>query len=209
MPRFSFIPRESKFFDMFEKASENVLLTARLLQDMMEHYDNLEDRVNAIVEREHEGDFITHTIIEQLNTTFITPFDREDISRLTSAMDDVVDRLEGAADAMVVYRIKEPTEEARRLTSIIVKSAEVLNMAVPLLRERSEMKRILEHCIEINRLENEADRVHRGAMIGVFANATDALETLKWRDIYELLESATDMCEDVADALQALVMKHT
>lgn len=209
MPRFSFIPRESKFFDMFEKASENVLHTARLLQEMLENYDDLEDRVNAIVEREHEGDFITHTIIEQLNTTFITPFDREDISRLTSAMDDVVDRLEGAADAMVVYRIAEPTPEARRLTSIIVKSAEVLNMAMPLLRERSQMKRILEHCIEINRLENEADRVHRAALIGVFAEPKDALDTLKWRDIYELLESATDRCEDVADALQALVMKHT
>ncbi|MCL4371566.1 MAG: DUF47 family protein [Chloroflexi bacterium] len=194
---------------MFEKASGNVLHTARLLQEMLEHYDDLENRVNAIVEREHEGDFITHTIIEQLNTTFITPFDREDIARLTSAMDDVVDRLEGAADAMVVYRIVEPTPEARRLSSIIVTSAEVLNMAMPLLRERSQMKRILEHCIEINRLENEADRVHRAALIGVFAEPKDAMDTLKWRDIYELLESATDRCEDVADALQALVMKHT
>ncbi len=208
MPSFNILPREAKFFDLFEKASDNLLKTAQLLGHMVNNFDDLENQVNAIVEREHEGDFITHSIMEQLNTTFITPFDREDIARLTSAMDDVVDRLEGAADAMMVYRIATPTSEAKRLTAIVVQSAEVLRMAIPMLRSKSQMKRILEHCIEINRLENEADRVHRDALIRLFADTTDAMHTLKWRDIYELLESATDRCEDVADALQALVMKH-
>ena len=207
--KFSFLPKEAKFFDLFERATENALMAARQLKELMDTYDNVQERVRLITEREHEGDFITHYIMDQLNTTFITPFDREDIHHLASAMDDVVDNIERAADATQVYRVMEPTAEARMLADTILRSTEVLHMAMQLLRDRPNMKRILEHCIEINRLENEADRVHRGALVSLFANPRDAVDVLRWWDIYETLESTTDRCEDVADVLQAMVLKHS
>lgn len=202
------VPREEKFFDMFEKASRNMLQAAKLLQDMVNHYENVEQKVKEITEREHEGDTITHDIIAKLNSTFVTPFDREDIHHLTSAIDDVVDRIEAAADVMLIYRVEKPTQEVQRFAATLVKSAEEINAAVPLLRNRDHMKEVLDHCIEINRLENEGDQIHRAALFALFHDPTNAIDVIKWKEIYGQLEEATDRCEDVADVLQAMVMKH-
>ncbi len=202
------IPREEKFFDMFEKASRNMLEAARLLQDMAEQYVDVEHKVNRITEREHAGDTITHDIIAKLNSTFVTPFDREDIHHLTSAIDDVVDRIEAAADVMLIYNVEKPTPEVKKFAQILVKSAEEINAAIPLLRHRAQMKEISRHCIEINRLENEGDQIHRAAMVALFRNPTNTIEVIKWKEVYGQLEDASDRCEDVADVLEAMVMKH-
>lgn len=206
--RIRLIPQEVKFFDLFEKDADNVLRAARQLKDLVDEFQNVEEKVRLINEREHEGDFITHTIVEQLNKTFVTPFDREDIHALTCALDDVMDRMEAAAEAMHIYNVTEPMPEARALVDVIVKSAEEIALAIPLLRDRQQMPMILERCIEINRLENEADRIHRRALMPLFRGSHEALEVIKWKEIYEQLETATDRCEDVADVLQAMVMKH-
>ncbi|MBI2955650.1 MAG: DUF47 domain-containing protein [Chloroflexi bacterium] len=208
MVRLRLIPREEKFFDMFEKASRNMLEAAKLLQEMLSHYEDVEKKVSEITEREHQGDAITHDIIAKLNSTFVTPFDREDIHHLTSAIDDVVDRIEAAADVMLIYRIERPTPELQKFASILVRSAEEINSAVPLLRKRDRMKEILNRCIEINRLENEADQLQRAALVALFENPTNTIDVIRWREIYGQLEEATDRCEDVADVLQGMVMKH-
>lgn len=206
--RFRLIPQEAKFFELFNKDANNVLCAARLLRELVYDFRNVEDKVREITEREHEGDFITHSIVEQLNKTFVTPFDREDMHSLTSALDDVLDRMESAAEVMLIYDVSEPSEEVRGLVDIIVKSAEEIAKAVPLLCSRQQMRKILEHCIEINRLENEADRLERRALMLLFRDPVSTLEVVKWKEVYEQLEMATDRCEDVADVLQAIVMKH-
>lgn len=208
MFRLRLVPREEKFFEMFEKAARNMLEAMSLLQDMVENYTEVEHKVHRITEREHVGDTITHDIIAKLNSTFVTPFDREDIHHLASAMDDVVDRVESAADVMLIYNIEKPTEEVKRFARILVKSAEEINTVVPLLRERERMKEIHRHLVEINRLENEADQLHRAALVSLFKNPLDAIEVIKWKDIYAQLEEGIDRCEDVADVLEAMVMKH-
>lgn len=206
--RLRIIPQEVKFFELFEKDADNVLHGAKLLKDLVDDYRDVEEKVRLITEREHEGDFITHTIVEQLNKTFVTPFDREDMHILTSALDDVMDRMESAAEVMLIFNIPEPTNEVRALVNVIVKSAEEIALAIPLLRNRQDMRKILERCIEINRLENEADRLQRRALMALFHSPVDALDAIKWKEVYEQLEMATDRCEDVADVLQAMVMKH-
>ncbi len=202
------VPQEPEFFDLFELASSNLLAAANLLKDLVNDYSGPEKKVGRITEREHQGDTITHDIIHKLNRTFVTPFDREDITRFTSAIDDVVDCIEAAADVMLIYRVEKPTEYVRQFADIIVKCAEEINVATPLLRSRDKMRKMHALCVEINRLEDDADQIHRAAMVELFANPTDAINVIRWREIFGQLESATDRCEDVADTLQAIVMKH-
>jgi len=206
--RLRIVPVEKGFFELFELASSNMLEAAKLLEHLASDYEEPERKVGRITEREHQGDTITHEIIAKLNSTFVTPFDREDIHRLTSAIDDVVDNIEAAADIMLICRVEQPTEDVRKFAEIIVKCAEQIHEAIPLLRHRQKMKGILTSCIEINRLENQADRINRAALIALFASPSDPLDVVRWRDIYGQLENAVDRCEDVADALQAMVMKH-
>ncbi|MCL5961271.1 MAG: DUF47 domain-containing protein [Chloroflexi bacterium] len=208
MFRLRLVPHEPAFFDLFERASSNLLAAANLLHDLVNYYSGAEKKVGRITEREHQGDTITHDIIAKLNSTFVTPFDREDMHRLTSAIDDVVDHIEAAADVMLIYRIDEPTEFVKEFAKIIVSCAEEIHAAIPLLRHRDQMKKILSLCIEINRLENSADAIHRAALVKLFANPTDPIDVIRWREIFGQLEAAADRCEDVADVLQGMVMKH-
>lgn len=206
--KFSLIPREAAFFDWFEKASANLYDASKLLQDLVENYGSAELKLHALTEREHEGDFILHEIVRRLNKTFITPLDREDIHRLISALDDVMDSIEAAADAMVLYKIAEPTPEARQLVDIIAKSTAQIHAAMPYLRDRGQMKKILDHIVEINRLENEADKLLRAAMARLLERPDQVFELMRWKEIYEQLEAATDRCEDVSDVLESVVIKH-
>ncbi len=201
------MPREPKFFDLFEKSVANVAKAAKELADFLEDYTNVPLKVARITELEHEGDAITHQIMEQLHRTFITPLDREDIALLTERLDDVMDFIEDAANAMLLYRIEQPTTRAREMAAILVAMTSELVVAVPLLRNRSKMKVILEHCVEINRLENEADAIVRHALAELFDD-TPIADVIKWREIYEHLETAADKGEDVANVLEGVVLKH-
>ena len=203
---FRLIPREEKFFEMFEASARNIHRGAYLLREMMEQYQDPEKQADAIMEVEHQGDTITHDIIHKLNQTFITPIDREDIYALSSALDDVLDLIESVSDRMVMYKIKEPTETARRLAGIIFKSAEEIVKGVGLLKALGDVR---PYCIEINRLENEADRVSRDAVADLFENVCDPILVLKWKELYEHLEEATDRCEDVANILENIVLKNS
>jgi len=207
LPGFSIMPREPKFFDLFERSVANVATAAKELANFFENYTNVPQKVARMTELEHNGDAITHQIMEQLHRTFVTPLDREDIALLTENLDDVMDLMEGAANAMLLYRIEQPTSRARELASILVAMTDELVIAVPLLRNRSKMKEILEHCVEINRLENEADAIVRFALAELF-DGTPITEVIKWREIYEHLETAVDKGEDVANVLEGVVLKH-
>ena len=208
MFKFPFIPREEKFFDLFEEGARNMVKAAQGLKEMVDTWQNVEGRVAEITELEHVGDTITHQIMAQLNRTFVTPFDREDIALLAHTLDDVTDFIHSAADAMLLYKVNHPSQRAKELADIIVQAASEVEKAIPQLRHRAELKQILERCVEINRLENMADRVFRSAMAELFDDSTDIAEVIKWREIYEHMESATDRCEDVANVLEGVALKH-
>ena len=208
MVRFSLIPREERFFTLFEDSARNMVKAAQGLKDLLDNWSNVGAKVAEITEFEHEGDSITHQIAAQLNRTFVTPFDREDIQLLAHTMDDIVDFIHAAADAMLIYKIKQPSSRAKELAEVIVQGASEVEKAVGLLRSRSGLKNILEPCVELNRLENMADRIYRAALAELFEDTTDLAEVIKWREIYDHMESATDRCEDVANVLEGVALKH-
>ena len=208
MARFSFIPRETKFFNMYENSAKNIVDIANALQDMVCNWSDIEKNIEHITDLEHKGDSITHEIVAQLHCTFVTPFDREDMATLAERMDDVTDFIHAAADAMYIYKIKQPTERAKELAGIIVLAAEEIVKAVPTLRNKKEMKKVLESCVELNRLENMADKAYRSALGELFEDSKDITHIIKWREIYEHMESATDRCEDVANVLEGVALKH-
>ena len=208
MFKFPFIPREEKFFDLFEESAQNMVKAAKGLKKMVDGWENVEGEVAEITELEHQGDTITHQIMAQLNRTFVTPFDREDIALLAHSMDDVTDFIHAAADAMLIYKVDHPGQRAKELADIIVQAAAEVERVMPQLRHRAELRQILPRCVEINRLENMADRVFRSAMAELFDDSTDIAQVIKWREIYEHMESATDRCEDVANVLEGVALKH-
>jgi uncharacterized protein len=198
------IPREKKFFRMFSDVSQNLTEGARLLHDIMQNPSNLEARIARLQEIEHRGDDMTHDIIRMLNQTFITPFDREDIHRLSSSLDDVLDFVNAAAVRMTLYGITTPPPAAAQLAALIVEQSEELAQGVSLLQDG---KKVLDHCVEVNRLENEADRVSRKAIAELFGSEKDPIQLIKIKELYEVLETATDKAEDAANVLEAVVLK--
>ena len=208
MFRFPFIPREEQFFGLFEDSAQNMVKAARELKGVVDTWEDVGERVGKITELEHQGDTITHQIMAQLNRTFVTPFDREDIALLAHSLDDVTDFIHAAADAMLIYKVTHSSQRAKELADIIVQAATEVERAMPHLRKRAELKQVFERCVEINRLENMADRVFRSAMGELFDDATDIADVIKWREIYEYMESATDRCEDVANVLEGVALKH-
>jgi len=208
MFKFPFIPREEKFFGLFEEGARNMVKAAQRLKELVDTWENVEVKVSEITELEHEGDRITHQIMEQLHRTFVTPFDREDIALLAHSLDDVTDFIHAAADAMLIYKIDRPSQRAKELADIIVQAAAEVERALPQLRHRAQLKQVLELCVEINRLENAADRVFRSAVAELFDDSPDIANIIKWREIYEHMESATDRCEDVANVLEGVAIKH-
>jgi hypothetical protein len=201
------IPKERKFFRMFRDVSENLTEGARLLHDILKNPHDLTERINRLQEIEHRGDDMTHDIIRMLNQTFITPFDREDIHALSSSLDDVLDYVNSAATRMKLYRITVPPPASAALAALIVTQSEELSKGVSLLAE--ENQRVLDHCVEVNRLENEADRVSRSAIAELFEHEKDPIQLIKIKELYEVLETATDKAEDAANVLEAVVLKST
>ena len=208
MFKLSFLPKEEKFFGLFEDDAQNVVKAAQALKDMVDTWENVGGKVAEITELEHQGDTITHQVMAQLNSTFVTPFDREDITQLAHSLDDVVDFIHAAADAMYIYKVTRPSQKAKELAGIIVQAVAEVARAMPHLRHRAELKQVFERCVEINRLENMADRVFRSAMAELFDDSANIADVIKWREIYEQMESATDRCEDVANVLEGVALKH-
>ena len=208
MVKFSFFPREEKFFDLIEGSARNMVKTAQGLKDLIENWQDIGGKLADITELEHEGDHITHKIIALLHRTFVTPFDREDIVLLANTMDDVTDLIHEAADVMVIYQVERPTGRAKELAGILLLATEEVARAVPHLRWKKELKNIPDHCIELNRLENLSDTAYRAALGELFEDSQDMGHIIKWREVYEHMESATDKCEDVANVLEGVALKH-
>jgi predicted phosphate transport protein (TIGR00153 family) len=205
---FSLFPREQRFFDLFQESASNVVATTDALCDLMFNWTDVSTKAKRVSELEHVGDTITHTIIAQMHRTFVTPLDREDITALCQSMDDVVDLIDAAVDGMLLYQIAEPTTKAQGLARVLRRQAEQIEKAVALLRSRSKLKSILDYCIEVHSLENEGDVLLRSALAELFSDQTAVIDILKWRLVYDDLETATDRCEDVANVLEAIVLKH-
>jgi len=209
LTRFSLIPRDMGFYDLFEKGTKNLVIAAAKLVDLFDNYENVEAKAKELKALEHEGDVITHEIMARVHRSFVTPIDREDITLLAHSLDDVMDFIEAAGRTANLYHVAKPTERARELARIVDKMAVKLNEVVPRLRRRDQFPWILKQCVEINTLENEADDVQHAALAELFeVCSSDTCEVIKWREIYEHLENATDRGEDVANVLEGIVLKH-
>ena len=204
-----FIPQEKQFFDMIEKQSENVLDGVDAFIDMLEHYDMRDIKLERIKELEGKGDKMVHDIINELNKTFITPIDREDITGLVSSLDDILDYVEAVAVSMVLYKIPEPDSHMRNLSMTLQRGAREVNKAISLLRDFKEATHIREHIMNVNTIENEADVQLRKAMAELFDDGKDAVHIIKMKELYDNLETATDKCEDAADVIGDILVKYT
>lgn len=203
--RMRLIPREERFYDLFVEDAANVLGAARLLEAMLRSWDEVERRAGEIRDAEHRGDEISHTIGHKLEATFVTPFDREDMHALISGLDDVLDGIEEAADTFILYRIDAPSATAVELATIVVRQCEQIHEALGHLRG---FKGLGKYRIEIHRLENEGDRIGRQAIASLF-DTKDPVHIIKWRKVYDVLESTIDLCEDVADILERITLKNS
>ncbi len=200
-----FAPREREFFDLFEEAGNNIVRAADILEQMLDRWPDHGELSRDVVVCEQEGDRITHDIIQRLNSTFVTPIDREDIYALASGMDDVVDFIEEVADFLALYRIEAPMEQAQQLARLLHEAARQIAGAVPRLRT---FRDIHHYTVEINRIENEGDRVVRQALASLFEHGIDPMLVIRWKDIFERLEDAIDACETTANILEGIVIKN-
>ncbi len=208
MFKFSLIPKEKKFFVLFEQSTQNAVKITQQLRDMLFIWENVKERVGVINDLEHQGDAITHQIFEQLHRSVITPFDREDIALLAHSLDDVADFIHAAADAMLLYKVERPTNRAKELVNIIVQAVVEVEKAVSEMHDRIGRKELLKRCVEINRLENRGDRLYRSAMAELFDDSADIAGLIKWREIYNHMESVIDRCEDIANILEGVSIKY-
>jgi len=206
MARFSLLPRDRTFFDLFIEAGQNAVRAAKLLDEMMHTWPESGGLSREIVNAEQEGDRITHEIVKRLNTTFVTPIDREDIYGLATQMDDIVDYTEEAADFLGLYKIEAPMEQAQALTKVLVASCEQLAMG---LENLPQFKDLDKYWIEIHRLENDGDRISRDAVASLFSNGIDPMVVIRWKDMFGVLEEAIDATETAAQILEGIVIKNS
>lgn len=202
------MPSEGKFFDYFDQHAELCIKGAKEMVSLMTNFDDLENRVHAIESIEKEADKVTHTTLDLLHKTFITPIDRDDIHQLITRMDDILDLLEDAAQTVLLYDIKSTTPEARRLAELCLACTEKVKAAVLLLSNMDNSRQILDYCAEIDRLESDADHVMRAAMSKLFRDEPDVRNLIKLKAIYEILETVTDRCEDVANIIEGIIVEN-
>ncbi len=207
MPRFGLPIGEDKFYTLLGQAADNVVIAGGLLVETMDDFAHIQMRAERMREVEHQGDFLTHQVMNQLQQSFVTPIDREDIASLVQRMDDVLDHIEAAVTAMCDYELREATVSAREMAVVIQKTGITLQQAMAHLR-RAELKAILPLTVEINRLENQGDSLFRAAMRDLFQNEQDVRDIIKWREVYDELEAATDSAEDVANVMEGVVLKY-
>lgn len=198
------IPRDGKFYDLFREQAENIHEAAEKLVALLENFENVEKSATEIKFVEHKGDQLVHGLMMRLNKTFITPFDREDIHALGSALDDVLDLMDAVAGRMVTYKVTSVTPGARQLSRVILHGSEILLRAIS---ELNKPEKILEYCEQLQHLEEEADRIKSECIGRLFESSRDPIEVIKWKELYEVLEATTDKIEDVADVLETVVLK--
>ena len=208
MPFGTLLPKEYSFFDFFEQHASKCVEGAGLLLQLLKNVQDAEALAKAIKEVEHAGDKITHHTVETLHKTFITPIDREEIHQLISGLDDILDFMDAASQRIVLYEITEITVEAQELGGVLLRATEEVQEAVRGLRRLQYPMETLQTCVEINRLENEGDAALRRGMARLFKESTDPIHIIKWKEIYEFLEEATDACEDVANIIEGVVLEH-
>ena len=199
------VPREVGFFDAFEEQGRLIVRAAGLLHELVHQFSDARAKLQAIKEIEHQADQTTHDVVRRLNTSFITPLDREDIHDLASRLDDVVDYVEAAAERLVVYRIHAPTSACRAMAEVVVAIAQATDRAIRCLRTSDPA--FHGHAVEVNRLENAADALLRDSLAALFEETVDPIEVIKWKEIYETMEIITDRCEDVANVIEAILLK--
>jgi uncharacterized protein Yka (UPF0111/DUF47 family) len=208
MPRLAqvFAPRDRIYFELFEEAGRNILRAAELLEALLDDWPDDAGRAQEILRCEHEGDRITHDIIDRLNHSFVTPIDREDVLALASALDDIVDYTEEVADYLGLYKIEAPMDQAIRLSRVLREASRHIADAIPRLRG---FRDISHHTVEVNRLENEGDRITREAVASLFDGGIDPMVVIRWKDLFERLEAAIDAAEHVANILEGIVIKNS
>lgn len=202
------IPREEAFFDMFRAQVANVVDGAKLLRELLDDYTDVEQKRMKIERAESVGDEIAHKIMEKLNTTFITPMDREDIHALSSALDDILDYINATSQRLHLYNVKSVTDQAKALAEVILRAAEETEALVHNMENLKDVKNLKRQWIEVNRLENEGDKISRNAIASLFETGNDPIEVIKWKELYEHLETAIDKCEDAANIVEAVVLKN-
>ena len=206
MVRLSLLPRDRTFFDLFIEAGDNTVKASRLLDQMMATWPDSGDLSQQVVDAEHEGDRITHAIVQRLNSTFVTPIDREDIYGLATQMDDIVDYTEEAADFLGLYKIEAPMSQAQELTKVLVAACEQLAAGLEHLRDFKDLDK---YWIEIHRLENDGDRISRDAVASLFSNGIDPMVVIRWKDMFAVLEEAIDATETAAQIIEGIVIKNS
>jgi predicted phosphate transport protein (TIGR00153 family) len=205
------MPREGRFFNLFDSHAKLIVDGALALADVLRNYDVEKDReagLKLIEDAEHAADRITHETVQLLHTTFVTPFDRDDIHRLISRMDDVLDLIQDTGESLVLYDIQSVTTEATQLAELLLRCTERVQSAVKLLVSMADAPAMLAICLEIDRLESEADKVMRGAVSRLFRDEADVRQVIKLKAVYEALESATDKCQDVANVIESVVLEN-
>jgi hypothetical protein len=202
-----FLPKTEDFITLFDQASANIVQGVTLFRELAGDLTSVRAGVEQLKEIEHEGDRLTHLTLDKLNTSFITPFDREDIHALATRLDDILDATDSAGQRLVVFRITNVPPEFLSLADLLVESAKEVLKAVLALPNRKKREEAIASCVEINRLENEADVIHREALGDLFANAHDAIEVIKLKELFAFLEQATDRCEDVANVIESIIIK--
>jgi len=202
------IPREEKFYDLFEELIDKIEEGGKMFLNMVETYEYPLPKITKLKELEHEADVITHRTYEKMHKTFLTPLDREDIYDLVNKMDSIMDMTEAAAARMNLYKVKKPSKTIVDQSKILNEAIKRVKVIVHAMRDMRNSKMILDACVEINTLENEGDIILRSAMVDLFENEKDAIELIKWKEIYERIEEAIDVCEDVSNIIEGIVLKH-
>lgn len=206
--KFRIIPHEEKFFELFQEQAENAVEAARVLKDLLEDYNDVDQKRLKIEMIENHGDEIAHRIFEKLNLTFVTPMDREDIHALACALDDIVDIINATSQRLQLYNVGTITEDAKLLANIILRATEETAVIAASLNNVKNIGSLKQHWIEVNRLENEGDKISRHAIADLFSSNRDPIDVIKWKELYEHLETVTDKCEDAANIVEGVALKN-
>lgn len=203
------LPREERFFDLFDQIADKVVLGTEVLDDALQDYGHRTTAALRLRELEHDADRLVHEAMDRLNKTFVTPLDREDILALTHVMDDVLDYAESSLDRMILYDIDRPVPFGQEMSGVLVRATQQIRQGVTGLRNFGDIRGILDPCVRINELENQGDALNRQALSTLFREQHDPIIVLKWREVYDHLETAIDRCEDVADVLESIAVKNS
>jgi uncharacterized protein Yka (UPF0111/DUF47 family) len=208
MPSFSLVPKETKFFAFFEQQADNIVKMAHQLRDMVYIWQNIKERASVLADMEQDGDAITHDIMTLLARTFVPPLDREDIASLAHSLDEIANRIHAVADTLYLYNVESPTDRAKEMCDLILKAVLEVKVGVSEINLKMRRPELINRCITINQIENSGDIVYRTALVELFSHTTDMASIVKWREIYQKMESTVDGCEAFANILEGIALKY-